>query len=141
MCKLVLFILFLLHLVKLIFNNHIIMKKFLIFSVLLNLVITGTVMAAVQVNSFPDVQSGSYYEKAVLKMTTLGVIKGMDDGLFHPDDAVNRAQAVVMLDRYNTYLEGRVNDLQTLVCMGMNENTSADADYVALYKKTCQGPM
>lgn len=129
------------------------MKKFLILSLLINLAVTGSVLAAVQIKQFADVENGSYYDTAVDRMVNLGVVKGYEDGLFHPNDMVNRAQAVTMLDRYDTSLKPWIEDLSTLVCLGMSENSykdshpgsayssDSDADYKALYKKECQAPM
>jgi hypothetical protein len=49
--------------------------------------------------TFPDVQRGSYYDAAVGRLASQGVIQGMPDGRFHPGDLVSRADVAVMIDR------------------------------------------
>lgn len=52
--------------------------------------------------SFPDVEAGSFYEKAVAWASSeeVGVIKGYADGTFGPADILTREQMVVMMYRY-----------------------------------------
>ena len=42
---------------------------------------------------------GKEYEKAVAKLVELGVLKGYDDGLFHGENTLTRAEAVVVINR------------------------------------------
>jgi len=67
---------------------------------LLGSVVTGAGAALRGSAVFSDVQPGSFYDQAVGDMYALGVIKGMDDGKFHPDEPVTRAQVAVMLQRF-----------------------------------------
>ncbi|MFA5830104.1 MAG: S-layer homology domain-containing protein [Candidatus Gracilibacteria bacterium] len=114
------------------------MKKTIILTVLINLMITGTALALVQIKQFSDVEKGSFYSTAVDNMVYQGVVKGYDDGLFHPNDGVNRAQAVTMLDRYDQNLKDtEIKYLKTMVCTGFNENTGSYPDYKAAYQKLC----
>lgn len=48
---------------------------------------------------FPDVNS-QYFANAVGWLAAEGITSGYPDGLFHPDDAVSRAQMVTFLDRF-----------------------------------------
>ena len=50
-------------------------------------------------NSFSDVDTGSYYAKAVAWATENGITGGTGDGKFSPDDTCTRAQAVTFLAR------------------------------------------
>jgi hypothetical protein len=49
---------------------------------------------------FTDVPEGSYYDEAVGRFVSYGVIQGYSDNTFRPGNAVNRAEAVTMFDRY-----------------------------------------
>lgn len=48
---------------------------------------------------FTDVDSSSWYYQSVTEATTLGLVKGYDDGTFRPQAAVTRGEAVTMLNR------------------------------------------
>jgi hypothetical protein len=50
-------------------------------------------------SGFPDV-SDQYFADAVAWLAGEGITAGYPDGLFHPEDAVNRAQMVTFLDRF-----------------------------------------
>lgn len=52
------------------------------------------------VNPFPDVVSGSFYEKAVLWAVEQGIILGMGDGTFSPSTPCSEAQIQTLLWRY-----------------------------------------
>lgn len=54
--------------------------------------------------TFSDVEPEAWYANNVNKASAFGLMKGYDDGLFHPDDAVTRAQFVQIL--YNRYGKG-----------------------------------
>ena len=114
------------------------MKKTIILTILINLLISGTALALVQIKQFSDIEKGSYYSTAVDNMVLEGVVKGYDDGLFHPRDSVNRAQAVTMFDRYDQNLKNTdLKYLKTLVCTGFNQNTNSNNDYQLAYQKLC----
>ena len=49
---------------------------------------------------FPDVPAGSFYEKALGWAVGKGIVRGYNDGLFHPDEPVSRAQLAALLRRY-----------------------------------------
>ncbi|MCQ2911349.1 MAG: S-layer homology domain-containing protein, partial [Clostridia bacterium] len=42
---------------------------------------------------------GTNYEEAVTKLINLGIIRGYEDGLFHGDNELSRAEAVVIINR------------------------------------------
>ena len=49
--------------------------------------------------SFPDVESGSWYEEAVNWAAGNGLVKGFEDGTFRPEASITREQAVTILYR------------------------------------------
>ncbi len=49
---------------------------------------------------FADVESGSYYEKAVRWAVQQGITNGMDETHFAPDATVTRARTVTFLYRF-----------------------------------------
>lgn len=50
---------------------------------------------------FPDVAEGAWYTDSIVKASAFGLMKGYDDGNFHPDTTITRAQFVQIL--YNRY--------------------------------------
>lgn len=57
-------------------------------------------------SGFPDVEDGAWYAGAVEWATQSGIITGYPDGTFRPGEAVNRAEAAVMLKRLADMLRG-----------------------------------
>lgn len=53
---------------------------------------------------FPDVPTSAWYAQDVSKAKMLGIVKGADDGLFHPAVNMTRAEAVTMLMRTLDYV-------------------------------------
>ncbi len=51
-------------------------------------------------NTFSDVVSGSWYEKAVVWASGKGIVLGYDDGSFRPDKAITREELAAILYRY-----------------------------------------
>lgn len=117
------------------------MKKLLIVAVMANLLISGLALASVAIKQFGDVEKGSYYEGAVDNMVYKGVVKGYDDGFFHPNDLVSRAQVVTMLDRYDQQLEARNDYLEKILCNGFTSGSSNDASFVKAYQQICEAPV
>lgn len=62
---------------------------------------------------FPDVAPGSTHEVAINALAAAGMIGGKQDGLFHPNDPVTRAQAAAFvaraLDQLGAYVPGTVD--------------------------------
>ena len=56
--------------------------------------------AATAATGFTDVPAGSWYAQAVAWAAETGVVKGMTETTFAPDEAVTRAQLATMLYRY-----------------------------------------
>ena len=52
---------------------------------------------------FADVETGSYYEKAVAWAAACGIVSGYENGSFGPNDAVTREQLAAILYRYARY--------------------------------------
>ena len=52
-----------------------------------------------QVQIFPDVAVGSWYEKEVNDLFLKGIIKGNKNGKFYPGNTITRAEAVTMIGR------------------------------------------
>lgn len=56
---------------------------------------------------FSDVPAGSPYDAAVGELADAGVLRGKDDGLFHPDDAVTRGELALALKKFReVYVKG-----------------------------------
>lgn len=55
--------------------------------------------AALANKLYSDVDAGSKYLEAVKTVTDLGLMNGVGDGLFGPDDTLNRAMVVTVLSR------------------------------------------
>ncbi|MCL2122041.1 MAG: S-layer homology domain-containing protein [Clostridiales bacterium] len=49
---------------------------------------------------FPDLPNGAWYKQAVDAMASLGLVSGRPDGLFHPNDAITRAEFVAIAVRF-----------------------------------------
>lgn len=54
-------------------------------------------------NTFPDVESADWYNNAISTLENLGIVEGKDDGLFHPDDPITRAEMAAMMARLYDY--------------------------------------
>ncbi|MBQ4159415.1 MAG: S-layer homology domain-containing protein, partial [Clostridia bacterium] len=54
-------------------------------------------------NSFEDVESGSYYEKAVAWAKANGIVNGTSDTTFEPDTEITREQIAAIMHRYAQY--------------------------------------
>lgn len=79
--------------------------KFLCSAAISVSLITGSSFAA-----FSDVNYSSNVGEAVRKMTDKGIITGFDDGLFHPEESLTRAQAVKIINKIFGYgLPGAVS--------------------------------
>ena len=77
------------------------MNKFLINAIAVLLVVVVSIKAnvgyvAAAEGRFPDV-AGHWAEEHIDRLAEIGVISGMGDGLFHPDELVTIAQYVAML--------------------------------------------
>ena len=49
--------------------------------------------------SFPDVSAGAWYASVVEEMAAQGILKGLPDGSFHPEDAISAAEFVTIAAR------------------------------------------
>lgn len=54
-------------------------------------------------NTFEDIESGSYYEKAVGWANVNGIINGVSDTAFAPNANITREQIVAIMFRYAKY--------------------------------------
>ena len=61
---------------------------------------TFTMFAGAKV--FEDVPAGSDYSEAITMLSDLGIIQGKDDGKYHPEDTITRAEACAMIARMMT---------------------------------------
>ena len=48
---------------------------------------------------FEDVKAGSDYSEAITMLSDLGVIQGKDDGKYHPEDTITRAEVTTIVNR------------------------------------------
>lgn len=48
---------------------------------------------------FTDVPETHWAYEAINKFAELGIIEGYEDGTFHPDEPLTRAEAVALLNR------------------------------------------
>ena len=56
--------------------------------------------------SYPDIEKGSWYEKAVQWGNESGIIEGFPDGTFRPHQAVSREETAKILHGYYEYFNG-----------------------------------
>ena len=61
---------------------------------------TFTMFAGAKV--FEDVPAGSDYSEAITMLSDLGIIQGKDDGKYHPEDTITRAEACALIARMMT---------------------------------------
>lgn len=59
--------------------------------------VLGATAPAAEAAGFPDVKQGDWFYSDVSTLTQLGIVNGMDDGCFHPDDPVKRGEFIKML--------------------------------------------
>ncbi len=53
-----------------------------------------------ELNIFSDVADDAWYKDAVCTMAAAGIIKGYEDGTFHPDANITRAEIAAMVTRF-----------------------------------------
>ena len=58
---------------------------------------------AAQASSFTDVAAGSYYADAVAWAAANGIVNGVSETSFAPDDSITREQMAAILYRYASY--------------------------------------
>ena len=49
--------------------------------------------------AFPDVHAGAWYAPVVEEMTAQGILKGLPDGNFHPEETISAAELVTIAAR------------------------------------------
>lgn len=84
--------------------------------------------APANVCQFKDVASGSYYEKAIAWAAEKGVVTGISETEFRPDDSITREQLATILYRYAQY-----KGLDTSVGEDTNILSYADAFDISDY--------
>ena len=65
-------------------------------------------------NSFSDVPSGRWYSEPINWAAANGIVDGIGDGLFAPDNVINREQMATIMHRYAVYKNydvSKANDL------------------------------
>ena len=82
------------------FNPNASMTRAMLVTVLYRLAGKPAVTAGA---SFSDMKSGLWYSDAVAWANANGIVEGMDDGKFAPDDFVTREQMAAILMRYTRY--------------------------------------
>lgn len=69
------------------------------------LLMAGAAFASGPTQYFTDVVDGDWYKNSVDALYQMGVVTGYDDDTYRPENAVNRAELAVMLDRFYTYVK------------------------------------
>lgn len=59
------------------------------------------------VAGFPDVRPTDWFAGAVERLHQAGIIQGAQDGLFHPQQPITRAEVAALMDRLIQYLRGQ----------------------------------
>ncbi|MDO5478965.1 MAG: S-layer homology domain-containing protein, partial [Clostridia bacterium] len=88
-----------------------------------------------KVNPFSDVDADSWYSDAVMWASENGIVKGITETKFAPDEKITREQAVTVIVRYLYYIKADVNEKADLSSYNDSENISpwaADAFSVAV---------
>ena len=75
---------------------------------------------------FGDVESGSWYDKAVAWGSANGIVNGISDTEFAPNNNITREQMAAMVYRYATYKKA---DMTTLADIGAYEDYTAVSGY------------
>lgn len=76
-------------------------------------------------SAFSDVAQDAWYQKAVSAMSAMGLIEGVGDGTFHPEDTIDHQQLITILARLAQWLNLSFYDLAT-------DTTETVADVVGL---------
>jgi hypothetical protein len=58
--------------------------------------------------TFADVKFDAWYSQHIAYLTEKGIIKGRDDGLFYPDDYINRAEVAALVSRFERLEKGAI---------------------------------
>lgn len=83
-------------------------SKRLVFILVPVLLLLGAATVAYAATVFPDVPASHFAHDSIIKLADQGIIKGHADGTFGPEESITRAQAAVMFDRTEQYIEGKV---------------------------------
>ncbi len=78
--------------------------------------------------AFTDVNAGSYYEKAVIWASANGIVKGVSETSFAPEENITREQLAAMLYRYAQF-----SKLDTSLSEDTNILSFADASSISEY--------
>lgn len=76
-------------------------------------------------NSYPDIEKGSWYEKAVQWAKETKITEGFPDGCFHPHQAVTREETAKILYGYYEHFNGSTD------AAPINSKTFTDSDSVS----------
>ena len=104
-----------------------------------------TTYASGPMSNFSDVSQDDYYASSIERMVQLGVVQGYENGNFGPNDPLTRAQAAIMLDRYDSRLLNTgsrmgvsgVYELIQLICDNGIEKSLESDDSKLIYNKLC----
>lgn len=61
------------------------------------------------VNVFPDVKEGDWYNTAVSTLANAGIISGREDGKFHANDPITRAELATIVSKFADLKAGKSN--------------------------------
>lgn len=66
---------------------------------ILVLFLSGFFLFPTQSQTFQDVPPSAYYYSAVERVYAANIMVGYEDGLFHPEDGLSRAQAAIIIEK------------------------------------------
>lgn len=90
---------------------NIMMKRVLAFLLFASGAIGGVAFA--ENGFFKDVSSDHWAYGSISKLTSLNVIRGYEDGTFHPDSGVTRAEVAQMLSNYDLHVQKQLANLKS----------------------------
>ncbi len=81
------------------------------------------------VKTFPDVKDNEWYATAVNTLANLGIVNGYDDGLFHANNPITRAEFAAIATRFAKATGGAVNFADVVSNHWAYGNIATAADY------------
>src|SRR3989339_1355080 len=77
---------------------------------------------------FKDVKTTDYFAPYVDELKAEGVIGGYSNGTFKPSGTLNRAEFATALGRSNAIINGKIQNLMTVICGGFKTTDFSNED-------------